>query len=99
LKLTKHLVIPLLHPTPLLSPSLLTFSIRLHLSLHLSLPGLAAQFARLEMYERVRAGVREVLEQAVLMSEEDGTARGFKSVILGVLVSFIRVTSRLAPLE
>ncbi|RSH83829.1 hypothetical protein EHS25_005444 [Saitozyma podzolica] len=78
-------LIPLLHPTPLLSPSLLTFSVRLHLSLHLSLPGLAAQFARPEMCERVRAGVREVLEQAVLMSEEGGTARGFKSVILGVL--------------
>jgi hypothetical protein len=49
------------------------------------------------MYERVRAGVREVLEEAVLMSEEGGTARGFKSVILGVLVSFIQVTSRLGP--
>lgn len=75
----------------------MTFSVRLHLSLHLSLPGFAAQFARPEMYERVRAGVREVLEEAVLMSEEGGTARGFKSVILGVLVSFIQVTSRLAP--
>jgi hypothetical protein len=48
------------------------------------------------MCERVRAGVREVLEQAVLMSEEGGTARGFKSVILGVLVSHIEMTSRLA---
>lgn len=69
---------------------------RLHLSLHLSFPGLAAQFARPEMYERVRSGVWEVLEQAMLMSEEGGTARGFKSVILGVLVSFIEATSRLA---
>ncbi|KAK8846849.1 hypothetical protein IAR55_005937 [Kwoniella newhampshirensis] len=77
----------LLHPTPLLSPSLLTFSIRLHLSLYLtllSLPGTA--FASPSSCGELQNGVEEVLEEAVLMVEgEGGTARGWKSLVISVL--------------
>ncbi|KAK4684195.1 hypothetical protein P7C73_g6003, partial [Tremellales sp. Uapishka_1] len=79
----------ILHSTPLVSPSLMTFSIRLHLTLHLSLPSLPdSTFPDPLLLNRLRDSVREVLENAVLSVEgEQGTGRGWKSVILSVLPS------------
>jgi len=71
----------LLHPTPLLSPELLRLSIRLHLSLHLSFPSLPSYDSRLA------DAVAHVLEDALLMNDsQSGTAYGWKSLILSVLV-------------
>ncbi|WVR04541.1 hypothetical protein IAU60_001548 [Kwoniella sp. DSM 27419] len=79
-------LISVLHTTPLLSPSLLTFSIRLHLSLHLSLPSAATMFSSPEAHSEVVKGVATVLENAVCMTEgEHGTGRGWKTLIISVL--------------
>ncbi|WWD07797.1 hypothetical protein V865_005901 [Kwoniella europaea PYCC6329] len=79
-------LVPLLHPTPLLSPSLLTFSIRLHLSLHLSIPSLGGILSSSSAQSELRESVHDVLEKAVLMTEgEGGTGRGWKSLIISVL--------------
>nr|XP_019047315.1 hypothetical protein I302_03924 [Kwoniella bestiolae CBS 10118]OCF26245.1 hypothetical protein I302_03924 [Kwoniella bestiolae CBS 10118] len=79
-------LVPLLHPTPLLSPSLLTFSIRLHLSLYLSIPSLGGMLPSSSAQSELRESVYEVLEKAVLMTEgEGGTGRGWKSLIISVL--------------
>ncbi|WVQ97946.1 hypothetical protein IAU59_005065 [Kwoniella sp. CBS 9459] len=76
----------LLHPTPLLSPSLLTFSIRLHLSLYLSLPSLSSTFESPISFSEVQETVQDVLSSAVRMTEgENGTGRGWKSLIISVL--------------
>ncbi|WRT64888.1 uncharacterized protein IL334_001824 [Kwoniella shivajii] len=77
---------PLLHATPLFSPSLLTFSIRLHLSLYLSLSSLSGIFTSSASSAQIRDTLHDVLEKAVLMTEgEGGTARGWKSLIISVL--------------
>ncbi|OCF37432.1 hypothetical protein I316_00553 [Kwoniella heveanensis BCC8398] len=76
----------LLHPTPLLSPSLLTYSIRLHLSLYLSLPSLSSSIESPVSFSEVQANVHDVLKDAVLITEgENGTGRGWKSLIISVL--------------
>ncbi|WVF69904.1 hypothetical protein IAT40_004687 [Kwoniella sp. CBS 6097] len=76
----------LLHPTPLLSPSLLTFSIRLHLSLYLSLPSLSSTFESPLSFSEIQENVQDVLKRAVKMTEgENGTGRGWKSLIISVL--------------
>ncbi|WWC87015.1 uncharacterized protein L201_001898 [Kwoniella dendrophila CBS 6074] len=79
-------LVPHLHPTPLLSPSLLTFSIRLHLSLYLSLPSLGGTLPSSAAQAECRESIHKVLEKAVLMTEgESGTGRGWKSLIISVL--------------
>nr|XP_019005264.1 uncharacterized protein I203_02111 [Kwoniella mangroviensis CBS 8507]OCF68725.1 hypothetical protein I203_02111 [Kwoniella mangroviensis CBS 8507] len=79
-------LVPLLHPTPLLSPSLLTFSIRLHLSLHLSIHSLGGILSSSSAQSELRESVHDVLGKAVLMTEgEGGTGRGWKSLIISVL--------------
>lgn len=81
-------VVPLLHPTPTLSPALLTLSIRLHLSLYLGLPGLSHLLHPPSQCDRLREGLAAVLEAAACMNEgEGGTSRGWKSVILSIMVS------------
>ncbi len=98
LTLTKTAVTPLLHPTPLLAPSHLTFSIRLHLALHLALPSKISLEASIG--ERLRKAVENVLEMAVLMTEgEQGTSRGWKSVIISVLVCFPCLSFSLACIQ
>ncbi len=78
-------VTPLLHLTPLLAPEFLTLSIRLHLSLHLSLPTIPSLFRCTRMYD----AVSHVLEEALLINESySGTSPGWKSVILSVLVRY-----------
>ncbi|CAD6577358.1 MAG: hypothetical protein TREMPRED_001937, partial [Tremellales sp. Tagirdzhanova-0007] len=73
---------PLLHPTPLLSSELLTFSIRLHLSLHVSIPSL--ETAHNDW--RIPVAVTHVLEEALLINEaQSGTSSGWKTVVLSVL--------------
>ncbi|WWD22092.1 hypothetical protein CI109_106581 [Kwoniella shandongensis] len=90
---------PLLHSTPLLSPSLLTFSIRLHLSLYLTLPSLpSTAFTSPSASAQLLSGVQNVLEEAVLMIEgEGGTARGWKSLIISTLKHQSN-SERLAPI-
>lgn len=81
-------VISKVHPTPLLPPSLLMLSIRLHLALYLSLPTFGARrFADPAIQVRLIRSVRMVLQEACLMVEESGHSQGWKSVVLSVLVS------------
>ena len=79
----------LLHSTPLLAPSLLTFSIRLHLSLHLHLTtSSTSTFETPLALSSLREGLRDVLAQALYIVEsEQGTGRGWKAAVLSVLVS------------
>nr|XP_018265574.1 uncharacterized protein I303_01944 [Kwoniella dejecticola CBS 10117]OBR87732.1 hypothetical protein I303_01944 [Kwoniella dejecticola CBS 10117] len=89
-------LIPLLHPTPLFSPSLLTFSIRLHLSLYLSIPSLGGILPSAAAQSDLQAAIQHVLEQVVLMTEgEGGTGRGWKSLIISVLAQH---SEKLAPI-
>ncbi|KAI9635362.1 uncharacterized protein MKK02DRAFT_44049 [Dioszegia hungarica] len=84
------------HPTPLLPPSLLMLSIRLHLALYLSLPTFGARrFADPAIQVRLIRSVRMVLQEACLMVEESGHSQGWKSVVLSVLEPN---QGRLAPL-
>lgn len=81
-------VISKLHSTPLLPASLLVLSIRLHLSLYLSLPNLGlSRFEDHTLQIRLIQSIKKVLENACLMVEESGHSQGWKSVVLGVLVS------------
>ena len=79
---------PLLHPTPLLSPPLMTLSVRLQLSIHLRLATLPRSiFAKPSQHAAISRAVLNVLEEAVMMNEGDGgTSRGWKTVILSILV-------------
>ena len=84
-------VTPLLHRTPLLSPELLTLSLRLHISVHLTLPSLPTLSKDSAMID----AIAHVLEEALLINESSsGTSPGWKSVILSVLVG---VTPRSTP--
>ena len=80
---------PLLHNTPVLASSLLTLSIRLHLSLYLRLTTLtSAAFASSSDLSRLTEAVIRVLEEAATMTENQrGTSKGWKTVILSILVS------------
>jgi len=73
----------------LLSPTLLTFSIRLHLSLYLHLGSASSYiFAQPSHLAQLHQGVHNVLQDALYMVEgEQGTSQGLKSAILSVLVS------------
>ncbi|WVQ84129.1 hypothetical protein IAT38_006276 [Cryptococcus sp. DSM 104549] len=76
---------PLLHTTPLLPPSLLSLSIRLHLSLHLLLPTLpSSRFVSPSSKGELIAQVAQTLEDAVGMGA-DGWGRGWESTIIAVL--------------
>jgi hypothetical protein len=81
-------VTPLLQSTPTLDVSLVTFSIRLHLSLHLKLlPMSATAFVRPEDHGRIAQAARQVLSDALYIdSGESGTSRGWKAVVMSVLV-------------
>ena len=93
---------PLLHHHPLIPPSLLTLSIRTHLSLHLLLPelprdafvassvetGSGAAGAGAGAGLAIAAAVKEALEMAATQAGERGGWRmGWSNTILGVLVS------------
>lgn len=91
------IVVPKLHVAPLLPPSLLTLSIRIHLSLYLALPALSPRrFADPTLQQRLIAATRHVLESACLAVEEGGHSRGWKSVIMGVLVCLFPVLQAIA---
>lgn len=71
---------PLLHTAPLLSPALLTFSIRLHLSAHLALrsrPTIAS-------YAELTAAIDNALEAAAHL-EAGGTARDVRTLLVALL--------------
>ncbi|WVQ74084.1 hypothetical protein IAR50_003668 [Cryptococcus sp. DSM 104548] len=77
---------PLLHTAPLLAPSLLTLSVRLHLSLYLGLSSLSAStFPEIGSREDVRSVVRKALEKVLSVGE--GWSKGYESVIVSVLES------------
>ena len=87
----EEIVTPLLHPTPLLPSELLTFSIRLHLSLHVSAPSLETSVDDW----RIPIAVTRVLEEALLINEaQSGTSSGWKTVVLSVLVSDLVICER-----
>ncbi|KIR51254.1 hypothetical protein I315_06296 [Cryptococcus gattii Ru294] len=75
---------PLLHTTPLISPSLLTLSIRLHLSLYLALPSLLlSAFPSIDAKSEILESVQKVLESVLSVGE--GWSKGYESVIISVL--------------
>ncbi|KGB80224.3 hypothetical protein CNBG_6062 [Cryptococcus deuterogattii R265] len=75
---------PLLHTTPLISPSLLTLSIRLHLSLYLALPSLlSSAFPSIDAKSEILESVQKVLESVLSVGE--GWSKGYESVIISVL--------------
>ncbi|XAO27914.1 hypothetical protein I312_106778 [Cryptococcus bacillisporus CA1280] len=74
----------LLHTTPLISPSLLTLSIRLHLSLYLALPSLLlSAFPSIDAKSEILESVQKVLESVLSVGE--GWSKGYESVIISVL--------------
>ncbi|ORY27065.1 hypothetical protein BCR39DRAFT_539094 [Naematelia encephala] len=75
------LLAKLLHPTPLLSTSLLTFSIRLHLALHLRL----FSFPPTSTTQCIRRALYDVLQSALLIPSARGTEQGWKTVIIATL--------------
>lgn len=80
-------MVPLLHTAPLLSPALLTLSIRLHISLYLSLPTISHLLQPPHQAGRLGNALADVLEKAALINEgQGGTSRGWKSVILSIMV-------------
>jgi hypothetical protein len=82
-------VVPLAHITPVLAPALLTFSIRLHISLYLALPTVSHLLQPPEQESRLKQALTSVLQKAALMTDnEGGTSRGWKSIIMSILVSF-----------
>jgi len=81
-------VVPYTHTTPLLAPALLTFSIRLHISLYLALPAVAHLLQPPSQEYRLRAALTSALQKAALMTDnEGGTSQGWKSIIMSILVS------------
>ncbi|TYJ56301.1 hypothetical protein B9479_002992 [Cryptococcus floricola] len=75
---------PLLHTASLLAPSLLTLSVRLHLSIYLGLPSLSTStFPEVGAREDVRVVTRKVLEKVLSIGE--GWSKGYESVIVSVL--------------
>ncbi|ODN85653.1 hypothetical protein L198_07482 [Cryptococcus wingfieldii CBS 7118] len=75
---------PLLHTASLLAPSLLTLSVRLHLSIYLGLPSLpTSTFPEVGAREDVRVVTRKVLEKVLSIGE--GWSKGYESVIVSVL--------------
>ncbi|AFR95231.2 hypothetical protein C343_03324 [Cryptococcus neoformans C23] len=75
---------PILHTTPLISPSLLTLSIRLHLSLYLALPSLfSSVFPSFNAKSEILEAVQKVLESVLSVGE--GWSKGYESVIISVL--------------
>jgi hypothetical protein len=71
-----------------MAPALLTFSIRLHISLYLGLPAISHLLQPPSQEYRVKEALTAVLEAAALMTEgEAGSSRGWKTVVLSVLVS------------
>ncbi|TXT10694.1 hypothetical protein VHUM_02199 [Vanrija humicola] len=88
---------PLLHSAPLLSPALLNFSIRLHLSLFLSLPGRIASFADKTTHLELERAVTAALEHVALMNEgSGGTSRDIRVLLLSLLPTFKTESSRQA---
>ncbi|KAL1408936.1 hypothetical protein Q8F55_005750 [Vanrija albida] len=88
---------PLLHSAPLLSPALLNFSIRLHLSLFLSLPGRIASFADKASHAELERSVAAALEHVAIMNEgSGGTSRDIRVLLLSLLPTFKTESSRQA---
>ncbi|WOO82813.1 uncharacterized protein LOC62_04G006299 [Vanrija pseudolonga] len=88
---------PLLHSAPLLSPALLNFSIRLHLSLFLSLPGRIASFADKASHLELERAVTAALEHVAIMNEgSGGTSRDIRVLLLSLLPTFKTEASRQA---
>jgi hypothetical protein len=71
----------------MLPPLLLLLSMRLHLSLYLSLPTLGTgRFEDRSIQVRLIRAIKQVLESACLMVGDGGHSPGWKSVVLGMLV-------------
>ncbi|ORX34482.1 hypothetical protein BD324DRAFT_604668 [Kockovaella imperatae] len=80
-------LVPLLHGTPLLAPSITLLSIRLHLSIHLRLEMMTSSaFAAPGDLSRLTDTVAQVLEAAMMMVDNQaGTAKGWKTIIVSLL--------------
>lgn len=77
---------PQLHSAPLLPPALLTFSIRLHLSLYAALASRPSGFVDVSSGVAVRDSLERALEQAATL-ESGGTARDVRTLLIAFLPS------------
>lgn len=75
---------PRLHKAPLLPASHLTLSLRLHVSMYLTLPSKTASFASPTSLPQLNAAVTRALEAATALSLS-GTARDIRTLLLSLL--------------
>lgn len=77
-------ITPRLHRAPLLPASHLTLSLRLHISMYLTLPSRKASFVSPTSLPKLNAAVTKALEDATVLSVS-GTARDIRTLLLSIL--------------
>lgn len=77
-------ITPRLHRAPLLPASHLTLSLRLHISMYLTLPSRTASFTSPTSLPKLNAAVTRALEDATVLSVS-GTARDIRTLLISIL--------------